>query len=76
MDSNSKHSTDDRKNQEAGEGNYKNTETSVNNPFYFNDNYESKAEDEIAEEEAKTEKERRSGKKSRRGNRWKGNAAS
>jgi hypothetical protein len=34
-----------------------------NNPASFDDSYESKAEDEIAREEVRTEKEKRSGKK-------------
>ena len=34
---------------------YKNIETSVNSPSYFDDDYEVKQEDKISSEEAKTE---------------------
>jgi hypothetical protein len=60
-----------RKNRKGREGNYKNIETSVNNPAYFNDDYESRAEDEIARQESKSEKDQRM---KRGGNRWKGPA--
>lgn len=63
MDNNRKHSPDEPKNQGAREGDYKNVETSVNSPSSFDDDYESKQEDEITREEAKTEKEGRVGKK-------------
>jgi len=46
----------------AGEGSYKNVETSVNSPESFGDDYESQAEDELTEEEPKTEKDGRTGK--------------
>ena len=69
MDNNKKHSPDDPKNQGAGEGNYKNVETSVNNPSYFDDSYESRTEDELTEEESKAEKQNRDGMKGRRINR-------
>jgi hypothetical protein len=46
----------------AGNDQYKNIETSVNNPAYFDDDYESRAEDELTEEEPKTEKDGRTGK--------------
>jgi len=69
MDNNRKHSSDGPKNQGAGEGRYKNIETSVNTPSYFDDSHESKAEDEITEEEPKTEKQQRAGKKGRGVNR-------
>jgi len=65
MDNNRKHHSAEPQNQRESESNYKNIETSVNNPSYFDDNYESKAENEIAEEETKTEKQQRAGKKGR-----------
>jgi hypothetical protein len=63
MDNNRKHSPDEPQNQGAREGDYKNIETSVNNPSYFDDSYESEQEDEISMEEPKTEDEGRVGKK-------------
>lgn len=57
MINNRKTSPDDPQHQGAREGDYKNIETSVNNPDYFDDSYESQAEDEITEEEPRTEKE-------------------
>jgi hypothetical protein len=63
MDNNRKHSPDEPQNQGAREGDYKNVETSVNNPSYFDDSYESQQEDEISSEEPKTEDEGRVGKK-------------
>jgi hypothetical protein len=65
MDNNRKHSPNDPQKQGAREGDYKNVETSVNNPSYFDDSYESKAEDEISEEKLKSEKEQTSEKKGR-----------
>jgi hypothetical protein len=65
MDSNRKHSPDHPQKRGAREGDYENVETSVNNPSYFNDDYESQQEDEITEEEPKTEKEQREGKRGR-----------
>lgn len=62
MDNNKKHNPDNAQNQEAREGNYKNVQTSVNNPSSFDNRYQSKQEDKIADEEAKTEKEGRTGK--------------
>ena len=47
--------------QQNGTGN-KNIETPVNNPGYFDDDYESGVEDEISEDEAKTENEGSAGK--------------
>lgn len=41
----------------AKEGEYKNVETSVNNPSNFDDSYESEKEDEITIEEPKTERD-------------------
>jgi hypothetical protein len=38
---------------------YKNIETSVNNPNYFNDDYEVKQEDEMNKEEARSERDNR-----------------
>lgn len=49
--------------QNQKEGDAKNIETSVNNPGYFDDDYESKAEEEITGEESKTGNEGRAGKK-------------
>ena len=65
MDNNKKHSPDNPQNQGAREGEYKNVETSVNNPSYFNDDYESQQEDELTEEEPKTEKEEQKWKRVR-----------
>ena len=62
---NRKHSPDEPQNQGAREGDYKNIETSVNNPSYFDDSYESQQEDAITEEEPKTEKEQQEGKRGR-----------
>ena len=59
MDNNRKHSPDEPQNRERD---YKNIETSVNNPEYFDDSYESQQEDEISSEEPKTEDEGRVGK--------------
>ena len=53
-------STTDSKN--GGEGSFRNVETSVNSRESFGDDYESQQEDEISREEAKTEKEGRTGK--------------
>jgi hypothetical protein len=69
MDTNSGHSPDEPQNQKGREGNYRNIETSVNDPSYFNDDYALRAENEIATEESKPEKEQRTDK---RGNHWKG----
>jgi hypothetical protein len=69
MVNNKNTNADDLQHQAAGEGNYKNVETSVNNPSSFDDSYESEAEDEITREEPKTEKEQRAGKKGRGVNR-------
>ena len=46
---------------ETRDSGYKNIETSVNNPDYFNDDYAVGQEDEMGNEEAKTEKEERIG---------------
>jgi hypothetical protein len=51
-----------QQNQQTGDGNYKNIETSVNNRNYFDDDYEVGEEDRISSEEAKTEKEPRVGR--------------
>jgi hypothetical protein len=48
--------------EEAGEGSYRNVETSVNNKDYFDDEEEVRQEDRIAEDEAKSEKKERTGK--------------
>jgi len=69
MANNRKTNPDDPRHQAAREGDYKNAETSVNNPSSFDDSYESKSEDEITREEPKTEKEQRAGKKGRGVNR-------
>lgn len=47
------------------EGDYRNIETSVNNPSYFDDDYEAKQEGEMSKEEAASEKENRTGRSSR-----------
>jgi len=52
----------DQKEQTPKEGEYRNVETSVNNPEYFGDDYESRQEDEIAEGNAATEDEGQTGK--------------
>lgn len=46
----------------VGQGDYKNIETAVNNPSYFDDDYAAKQEDEITEQEHKTQKEGRVGR--------------
>ena len=43
--------------EEPKEGEYRNVETSVNNPSYFGDEYEAEQENEISREEARTENE-------------------
>jgi hypothetical protein len=45
--------------QLSKEGDYRNAETAVNNPSYFNDDYEADQETQITEEEAKEEKKNR-----------------
>lgn len=62
MENNNRNNSNEQQNQGAQQGEYKNVETSVNNPSYFDDSYESKAEDEITDEEPKTENEGRTGK--------------
>lgn len=47
------------RNTEPKEGDYRNIETSVNNPSYFDDDYEVEQENKIAEDEAKREREDR-----------------
>ena len=54
--------TYNEENPGAKEGEYKNVETSVNNPSYFDDSYESEQEDEITMEEPKTENDGSVGK--------------
>jgi len=44
------------------EGDFRNVETGVNNPGQFDDNFETEQEDQISEEEARTEDEGRTGK--------------
>lgn len=68
MDNNRKRSPREPQNKGGRQCNYKNIETSVNNPSCFNDDYESRAEDEIARQESMSEKKQRTGK---RGNGWK-----
>lgn len=51
MANNRKTSPDDPQHQGTRKANYKNVETSVNNPASFNDSYESKAEHEITRED-------------------------
>jgi hypothetical protein len=65
MINNKQTSPDDPRHQGAREGEYKNIETSVNNPASFDDSYASKQEDEMTREELKTEKEKRSEKSGR-----------
>jgi hypothetical protein len=67
MDNNRKHNPDDVEHQGAKEGDYKNIETAVNNPSYFDDSYASQQADEIAEEGLKAKQEQE-GKHGRRGN--------
>ena len=57
MANNRKTSPDDPQHQGTRKANYKNVETSVNNPASFDDSYESKAEHEITREESRTEKD-------------------
>ena len=53
----------DQQGQGAREGDYKNVETSVNNPSYFNDEKVDQMENDLAEEEPRTEDNARTGKK-------------
>jgi hypothetical protein len=53
---------DSQQNEKPKEGEYRNIETSVNNPSYFDDDYEVKQENEISKEEARREKEIRAGR--------------
>ena len=46
-------------NEGAAEGSYRNVETSVNNPDYYDDEKVTRMEDELTEEEPRTEKEGR-----------------
>lgn len=62
MEENIRKGSNDQQNQNAQQGQYKNIETSVNDPSSFDDSYESKKEDKISEDEAKTEREGRVGK--------------
>ena len=48
--------------EEPSEGEFRNVQTSVNNPENFDDSYESEAEDELTMEEPKTEKDSSTGK--------------
>lgn len=52
-----KRKTYNEENPGAKEGEYKNVETSVNNPSNLDDSYESEKEDEITMEEPKTERD-------------------
>jgi len=45
----------DQQNEEAKEGEYRNVETTVNSPSYFDDDYEVAQENEISRKEAETE---------------------
>jgi hypothetical protein len=47
----------EQQNEETKEGEYRNVETSVNNPSYFDDDYEVEQENEISRKEAETEDE-------------------
>lgn len=49
----------DQGHREPKEGEYRNIETSVNNPSYFDDDYEVKQDNKIVEDEARREKEDR-----------------
>ena len=49
----------DQRNTEPKEGEYRNIETSVNNPSYFDDEYEAQQDNQIVEDESKREKEGR-----------------
>jgi hypothetical protein len=62
MEENKKDIPKQQQNREAKQGNYKNIETSVNNPSSFDDDYAAKEEDKITEREHKTEKEGRVGR--------------
>ena len=48
--------------QRAGDGNYKNIETSVNNRQAFGDDYEVEQEDQMSQGEAESERNERIGK--------------
>ncbi len=47
----------DQQKSEPREGEYRNVETAVNNPSYFNDDYETEQEAQISREEARTKNE-------------------
>jgi hypothetical protein len=48
--------------QETGEGQFRNAETQANRAADFDDDFESSQENQIAEEESRTEKEGQTGK--------------
>lgn len=52
--------------QKPQEGDYRNVETSVNNPSYFDDDYETKQEDKISRDEVKSAKENREADRKRK----------
>ena len=52
----------DRKESVPREGEYRNVETGTTNPEQFNDEYESRREDQLSEEEARREKEGKTSK--------------
>ena len=61
---------DNLQNRQLQEGDYRNVETSVNNPSYFDDDYEVRQENEIERDQARRGKKIMSTKAGRR--RWKG----
>lgn len=52
--------------QKPQEGDYRNVETSVNNPSYFDDDYETKQEDKILRDEVKSAKKNREADRKRK----------
>lgn len=62
MEEKNRNTSEKQENTGAQQGNYKNIETAVNNPSYFDDDYEVEQENKITEHEHKTEDEGRVGK--------------
>ena len=61
-DTNNSQNTNENQDQRAGDGNYKNIETSVNNRQAFGDDYEVEQEDQMSQGEAESERNERIGK--------------
>lgn len=57
MQENKKNTSDQQQNIGSKAGDYKNIETAVNNPSYFDNDYAAHQEDKITEKEHRTEDE-------------------